>query len=112
PLRALPGLLMLGLDPDLGLLRLLVGIGHAGELLDLAPEGLLVQPLDVAARTLVDRRVDEDLDELTVLVDHLAGLLPRLTVRGGGRDDDSGAVARQARRDPADAVDVRVPVLL
>src|ERR671932_437836 len=46
-LRALLRRMPLGLDPDVGLRRLLVGVVDAGEALDLAPERLLVQPLDV-----------------------------------------------------------------
>ena len=84
----------------------------AGELLDLAGERLRVEALDVAPGALVDRRVDEHLDERRVLLDHLAGLLPRLLVGRDRRDDHGGAGAREARGDPADPLDVGVPVLL
>src|SRR5262249_59103862 len=87
-------------------------IGPAGELLDPAPERLLVQALHVAAGPLLDRRVDKDLDEGPVRLDQPACLVPRLAVRRDGGDDHRRAVARQPRRDPADAADVRVPVLL
>src|SRR5439155_26192934 len=112
PLCALLGLLVFGLDPDLGNRGRLVRVGHSGELLDLAAERLLVQALDVPARTLFDRRVDEDLYERPVLLDHVASVLPRLAVGRDRRDDHGRAVARQARGDPADAVDVRVAILL
>ena len=46
--RALLGRLRLGRDVDLGVLRRLVRVAHAGELLDLAREGLGVEALDVA----------------------------------------------------------------
>src|SRR5262249_33395164 len=112
PLRAPFRLLVLGLDPDLRQLGRLVRVGDAGELLDLAPERLLVEALHVAARTLLHRRVDEDLDERPARRDHLPRLLPRLAVGRDGGDDHRRAVTREPGRDPADAVDVPVAVLL
>ena len=58
-LRRLAG----GLDPDLGVLRLLVGVGDAGELLDLTRAGLRVEALGVALLAVLERGGDEDLDE-------------------------------------------------
>src|SRR5205085_182723 len=67
---------------------------------------------DVAARTLLHRRLHVHLDEGPELLDHRARLAPRLLVgRDRGRDDGA-AVARQARGDPADPLDVRVAILL
>ena len=57
-LRALLRLVLLGVDHDLGIARLLVRIVDTGEALDLALERLLVETLDVAARALLDRRGD------------------------------------------------------
>src|SRR5205807_481009 len=84
----------------------------AGELLDLTAERLLVQALDVAACTLVDRRLDVDLDELAVLLDQLTSMPARFLVRRDRADEHRGAMAGQSRGDPADSLDVRVPVLL
>src|SRR2546428_12316842 len=70
-LRALRRLLVLRLDANLRIRRHLVGIRHTGELLDLPPEGLLVEAFHVTARALLDRRIDEDLDERAVPLDHL-----------------------------------------
>ena len=103
---------MLRLDADLGARRRLIGVGHAGELLDLTAERLLVETLDVPARALLDGRVDEHLDKRAVLLDHRARPVARLRVRRDRRHDHCGSVAREPRRDPADAVDVRVAVLL
>src|SRR5215211_2372643 len=55
--RALLGIVLLRVDHDLGVGRLLVGIRFAGELLDLALERLLVETLDVTAGALVDGRL-------------------------------------------------------
>ncbi len=92
--------------------RLLIRVVHPGEAGDLALERLLVQALHVAARALVDRRLDVDLDERAELLDHLAGFVARLDVRRDRRGDDRGAVPCQPGRDPADALDVRVAILL
>ena len=104
--------LALGVDDDLRVLGLLIGVVDAGEALDLAGEGLFVEALHVAARALLDGGADEDLDERALLLDQLARLSPRLLVRGDGRADDGGAVADEPRGDPADALDVRVAILL
>ena len=111
-LRALLRLVRLGVEHELGARGRLVRVADAGELLDLAGERLRVEALGVAARALVDRGVDEDLDERRVLLGHLPGLLPRLLVGRDRRDDHRGAGAREARGDPADPLDVGVPVLL
>ena len=95
-----------------GVGRLLVRVVDAGEALDLAGERLLVEALDVAPRALVHRRGDEDLDERAPLLDHRARLPPRLLVRRDGSGEHGAALPRQARGDPADALDVRVAVLL
>ena len=53
----------------LGVVRRLVRVVDAGELFDLARERLRVEPLHVAARALLDRRLDPDLDERPLLLD-------------------------------------------
>src|SRR5512132_2443894 len=104
--------MLLGVDPQLRLARLLVGIRDARELLDLAPKRLLVEALDVAARALLDRCRHIDLHERTVLFDQLAHMAPRFLVRRDRRDEHRPAVTRQPGGDPADPLDVRVAVLL
>src|SRR5829696_1126402 len=110
--RALLRLVLLGLQHDLRAGRYLVRIRDSRELLDLTPEGLLVKALHVAPGALLDRRVDEDLHERPELLDHVSGLLARLLIRGNRRDENRGTLAGQARSHPADALDVRVAVLL
>ena len=80
-LRRLLGRLARGLDAELGVLRLLVGVGDAGELLDLAGAGLRVEALDVARLAVLERGGDEDLDEAAV--HQLRG--PRRGSRGRAR---------------------------
>src|SRR5207244_12749520 len=67
----------------------------------------------VAARALVDGRRDVHLDELrAVLLRPRARLRAPLGVRRDRRHEHGRAVAREPRGDPADALDVRVAVLL
>lgn len=54
---------LLAVDVDLRVLGGLVGRTDAGELLDLTSASLLVQTLGVALLGLLDRDVNEDLDE-------------------------------------------------
>ena len=100
------------LQPQLGLERLLVRRRDAGEVLDLAGERGRVEPLRIAARALLERRRDVDLDERRVLLDEGARVAAHLLVRRDRRDDHDRAGAREPRSDPADARDVRVAVLL
>src|ERR687898_1258766 len=72
-LRALLGRLLLRSENELRISRRLVGIGHAGELLDLARESLLVETLHVAPRALLDGGA--------VLLDQLARRAARRLVR-------------------------------
>src|SRR5579884_2399262 len=110
--RRLRGRLPGGVQPQLGLGGLLVRRRHPGELVDLAGEGRRVEPLRVAAGALLERGGDVDLDERRVLLDEGAGVPAGLLVGRDGRDDHGGPGPRQARRDPADARDVRVAVVL
>ena len=96
-----------------GARRLLVRVADPGELRDLPRARLRVQALHVAPLALLHRRRDVDLDEHAVGgLDERARLPARLRVRRDGGDDDGRAVPRQPRGDPADALDVRVAVLL
>src|SRR5581483_3706092 len=102
----------LRLDDDLGVLRLLVRVVDAREARDLARERLLVEAVHVAASALLERGRDEDLHERAELLDHRPRPVPRLRVRRDRRCDHGRPVAGQPRGDPADPLDVRVPVLL
>src|SRR5690348_17406439 len=53
------------LDGELRVLRLFIWAVDAGEIADLARLRLHIEPLRVALHALLDRRVDENLDELT-----------------------------------------------
>src|SRR5436190_15857604 len=64
--------------------RRLVGVVDAGHALDLAGAGLRVQALGVAALALLERRVDEHLDE--VQPGGLVGGARRLAIALVGRD--------------------------
>src|SRR6478609_9606034 len=101
-----------GLEAQLRVERLLVRRRDAGEVVDLTGEGGGVEALRVAPGALLERGRDVDLDERRVLLDEPARVPPHLLVRRDRRDDHDRAGARQPRRDPADARDVRVPVLL
>src|SRR5512132_1740758 len=102
--------LVLGVERELGVERRLVRIRDPGELLDLAPEGLLVEPLDVALRADLDRGLDEDLDE--AVAHQLARLVAELAVGGDRGGDHRDAVAGEQVRDERDPADVGVAVLL
>ena len=102
-----------GVDADVGVLRLLVGRGDAGELGDLAAAGLGVEALAVAALALLQRggHVDEE-EGAAGLVDHGADLLAGLVEGGDRADHGQAAVAGDLGGDPADAADVGLAVLL
>src|SRR5215203_4958528 len=111
-LRALIGRRRLGVDAKLGALGCLVRIRDAGELLDLTGERLRVEALHVALGASIDRRIDVNLDEATELLNHLSRLGPGLGVRRDRRHDHGAALPGEPGGDPADALDVRVAVLL
>src|SRR5574341_211662 len=99
--------LLIRLDHDLRAQRRLVRIVHAGEVLDLPREGLLVQPLDVPLRADFDRALDEDFDEPA---DRFPGLLPCRAV-GGNRCSNRGhAVSREKLADERDPFDIGIPI--
>src|SRR5262245_44143758 len=84
-------------DPDLGVLGLLVRRIDAGEVLQLAAPGFLVQPFRVATFCDGQRRVDEHLDELAGL-NQLASHAPlRSEERRVGKEGESGWWAEQRR---------------
>src|SRR5581483_9075801 len=108
-LEALLDALLLRVDDDFGVQRFFVGVGDAGEVLDLAAEGLLIEALDVAPLQLLDAALGVDLDEVA---DESAVLVADIAVgRDRGRDDGD-AVAGEEVGDEADAEDVGVAVLL
>lgn len=107
----------MGLDDDLWVLGGLVGGGDAGEVLDLAGAGLLVEALGVALLGDLDGDVDVDLDEGEGLV--LAGAADGVEVAGDlavgavggdeGGEGDGGAVGKELG-DLGDAAYVLVAV--
>src|SRR5918998_4425436 len=109
PRGALGRRFLVGLYVQLGGDGRLVGVGDAGELRDLAAEGLLVEALDVPVGADVERRVHEDLYKALA---HVAPhLVPYLLERRDGGDDHAHAVAREKVRHEPDPQDVRVAVL-
>src|SRR5262249_54602343 len=91
--RRLLGALALRLADDLGLLRRLIRVRDAGELLDLTRAGLRVEALHVALLADLDRGLDVGLDEAAV--HHLAGLVADLAVGRDRGGDHRNAVSRQ-----------------
>src|SRR5262249_2419871 len=103
---------LLSVYDDLGGLGSLVRIVDAREALDLAGERLRVQAVHVAPRALLHRRLDVHLHERAELLDRRPRLRAGLDVRRDRGGDHGAALARYPGRDPADALDVRVAVLL
>lgn len=93
----------MGLDGDLGIERLLIGGGDAGEVLDLAKAGLLVEALGVTRLGHLEGHIDVDLDEGDGLVVTASSLVVQLTgqvaVRPVGGDErgdgDGGGVSEE-----------------
>ena len=90
-----------------GALGPLVRRVDAGEVLQLAPPRLLVEPLGVALLGHAQRRVDEDLDELSLLDEGPDAAALALERGDEGRDHDQARVDHQLRHlaDPADVLD-------
>src|SRR5919107_86298 len=105
---ALFGLLLVGLEDEVGGGGWLVGIGYSGELLDLPGKSLLVEALDVPLGTNLERSIDEDLDEVDDPAPHLVACL---FVGRDGADDHTNPVAREQVRHEADPQDVYVAVV-
>src|SRR5262245_45689466 len=83
-------------------------MGHAGEVLDLAGEGLLVEALHVTLDEDVERALDEHLDEIP---DPAAVLVPDLAEGRDGGADGHHPVPGEEMADVPDAADVGVAVL-
>src|SRR5204862_676434 len=90
--------------------RRLVRLRPSGKVRDLAAQRLRVQPLLVAADELVERAVDEGLDERRLV--RSPDFVPHLAVGRNGGGDDDDAVSRQQAGNVADAADVGVAILL
>lgn len=94
---------LVSLDSDFGLLRLLVRCRNASEILDLTSAGLLVKALGVALLGDFEGHIDVDLNEGNGLVATLSSLLVQLTgdlaIRsvGGdeGGDSDGGRIGKE-----------------
>src|SRR4051812_16319463 len=95
----------------LRVVRRLVRVVDAREVLYLPLARLPVHALHVARLAHVERRVDEDFDE-AVAADQRAALVARRAVRADGRAKNGAAVPRDLRRDEAYAAYVRVAVFL
>ena len=89
--------------------RLLVGVGDAGEALDLARARALVEALHVAPLALLDRGAHEHLDE--ALAHPGARLVARSPVGRDRGDERDHAVAREQVGHEGDAAHVHVAVL-
>ena len=100
--------LLVRVDDDLGVERLLVRVRDAGKLGDFAAQRPLVEALDIAADQLVQRAADEHLDERA---DVGADLVADGPVRRDGRDDHGDVVAGQQLRHEPDPPNVGVAVL-
>src|SRR3989338_1802844 len=87
----------------------LVRVRDAGEVLELAGQRLLVEPFDIPPGQLLDRALHVHFDELA---DLLTVVVANLAVGRDRRADGHDPVARQQLADIADALDVRVAVLL
>lgn len=99
-----------GINPQLGCLRLFVGVRYPGELLDDSLARFLVQPLAVALFAHFQRGGYVDFDEAAVGFDHVAHFASCGRVRGDGGADGDAAVLGDFAGDEADAQDVEVAV--
>src|SRR5262249_4007273 len=89
--------------------RRLVRIVNPREVLDLAAPRFGVQSLGVTLFADFQRRVNEDLDEMSS-ADHIPHVVARRAVRADRRADGHAAVPHDLRSDKSDAADVDVPV--
>lgn len=109
--------ILVSLDCDLGVQRLLIRCRDASKLLDLASAGLFVEALGVALLRNLEGHVDKDFDKGDGLVAALVGLdvqlARKIAVGAVGRDEggdgDGGRVGKELG-DLADAADVLVAV--
>ena len=111
-LYRLHGAVMCRIDPELRILRYFIGIADAGELRDLAAPRLGVQALAVAGLAYLQRGGHVDLDEGTLLLDHLAHGAAGAVVGSDGGADGDAAVLGDLAGDEADTADVEVAVCL
>src|SRR5919204_1681921 len=88
----------------------LVGVINASPATDFAAAGASVQAFCVTPLTLLQRGVDEYLDE-PIGADHLADFIARRAIRADRCAYRDSAVAHDFRRDETDASDVRVAIL-
>jgi hypothetical protein len=110
--RGLLRLEALRVDDDLRVGGRFVRVVDAREALDLARERLRVEPVDVTAGALVERRADVDLDKRAVLLDEGAGIVSGLLVGRDRGHDGRASMAGDPRGDPPEPLDVGVTVLL
>ena len=96
---------------QVGVVRLLVGVGDPGERADDPRARLRVQPLAVACLAYLKRRRHVHEHEVARLRDHLAHPGAGRRVRGDRRADGDPAMPRDLGGHVPDAGDVQVPVL-
>jgi hypothetical protein len=98
-----------GIERDLRGIRLLVGVAHAREFLDLPSKCFGVHPLDITGHAHVERCIDEDFDKIRrFTADHRA----YFTVRRDERRQHGHSITGKQLRDERDTLDVLVAVLL
>ncbi len=102
-LHALP----VSFDDQFGVQRLFIRVIHAGEALDLAFLGQLVETFDITLATDIDGALHIDLDEVA---DVGACPVARLAVGGDGGGDACYSVAGEQAADESDTLDIGIPV--
>src|SRR5439155_1023483 len=98
----------MGFDHQFGMLRLLVGIVHAGKARDLAFVNQLVQPFDITLAADFDGAVDIHFHEVT---NFLASPGPRLAIGGDGSGDADHTVTGEQATHKGNAFNVGVAIL-
>ena len=99
------------INSEVSVLRSLIRIINTSEALDLAGAGLGVDTALVGLLTVLQRSVDVDQEEGTVLGNGLTSGLPGVLVGGNGSGDNSSTGLGQLASNEGDTLDVGVAVL-
>lgn len=99
------------IDSEVSVLRSLIRVINTSEALDLTGTGLGVDTALVGLLTVLQRSVDVDQEEGTVLGHGLTSGLPRVLVGGNGGSDDSSTGLGQLAGNEGDTLNVGVAVL-